>query len=507
MGERLGQEAWRSLLKLTGSADAGGLQVQLRKALSTAIADGTLTSLTPLPSSRSLSRILGVSRTTVSLAYQRLVDDGYLVSRERQGYFVDPEMTECVRSAGELRSVGPGAGIDWASRIRLPVGRQRNIRKPADWRQYPYPFIYGQKDPGLVPIAAWRECWREAQSVRSIAHAGCDLLDQDDPGLVEHLRSRVLPRRGIWVRPENILVTLGTQNALALTARLLIARSDTVGIEDPGYPDARNMFQLESDQVVPLPIDQDGLIIDEGLDRCDFVFSTPSIQSPTGVAMSDSRRRALLHKAASRDFIIIEDDFESEGALGDQGAPALKSEDDSGRVVYCGSLSKSLGPGLRLGFLVANAGLIEQARALRRLMFRHPPPLIQQAVGLFIEYGHYDAYVKRLGAAYSERWQVMSRALDEHLPDFPWPREFGGSAFWVSGPEWLNADRLAAEACRDGILIEPGSVHFADPEPSLEHFRLGFSAIPSARIPEGIEKLSRLVDHQRPSRPSRRTGS
>src|SRR6056297_1907218 len=132
MGERLGQEAWRSLLKLTESSDVG-LQVQLRKCLSAAIADGRLSPLASLPSSRNLSRILGVSRTTVSLAYQKLVDDGYLVSRERQGYFVNPEMTCNGASAGAVRSLGQRVtSMDWEKRIKVPVGRQRNIRKPHD---------------------------------------------------------------------------------------------------------------------------------------------------------------------------------------------------------------------------------------------------------------------------------------------------------------------------------------------------------------------------------------
>lgn len=492
MGERLGQEAWRSLLKLTESADVG-LQVQLRKALSASIADGRLSPLAPLPSSRNLSRMLGVSRTTVSLAYQKLVDDGYLVSRERQGYFVNPEMADDLAPPARVQTIAESAPIDWEKRIKMPVARQRNIRKPHDWRRYSYPFIYGQRDPSLFPIAAWRECWREAQSVRSITNAGCDLLDQDDPRLIEHLRSRVLPRRGIWAKPENILITLGAQNALALIARLLISRSDVVGVENPGYPDARNMFQLESDHIVPLPVDENGLIVDDLVDGCDFAFVTPSAQSPTGAVLSEARREALLHKAASQDIIIIEDDYESEGALGDRCSAALKSADDSGRVVYCGSLSKSLGSGLRLGFLVADTALIEQARALRRLMVRHPPPLIQHAVTLFIEYGHYDSHIKRLASAYTERWKSMARAMEQNLPEFRWSRKPGGAAFWVTGPEWLNADLLAVEACRQGVLIEPGSVHFAEPEVAFEHFRLGFSAVPEERIPEGIEILADAI--------------
>jgi len=496
MGEQLGPEAWRSLVRLEESGDLG-LQVQLRKALSSAVSDGRLSPLAPLPSSRKLSRMLRISRTTVSLAYQQLVDDGYLVSRERQGYFVNPQMAAGVTSRGGVRQLGRTGVIDWERRVQVPVKVQRNIRKPHDWRRYPYPFLYGQKDATLLPIAAWRECWREAQSVWSIANADCDLLDQDDSGLVELLRSRVLPRRGVWAKPENILITLGAQNALALIVRLLVGRSHVVGVEDPGYPDARNMFQLESGCVVPLRVDQDGLIVDHAVAECDYVFVTPSLQSPTGVTLAPDRRRALLDMAASHDIVIIEDDYESEGAFDNRDVPALKSEDDTGRVVYCGSLSKSLGPGLRLGFLVADAELIEQARALRRLMFRHPPPLIQHAVSQFIEYGHYDAYVKRLSTAYRERWQVITDALDEHLPGFTRPHEFRGSALWIGGPEGLNADVLAVEARHEGVLIEPGSVYYAGPDIAYEHFRLGFSAITAERIPEGIAALARVVDRLR----------
>ncbi|MCC5886731.1 MAG: PLP-dependent aminotransferase family protein [Gammaproteobacteria bacterium] len=506
MNDSLGQGAWQSLLGIN-HAGGIGLQLQLRTALSAAIADGRVSCLTPLPSSRSLSRMLAISRTTVSLAYQQLVDDGYLVSRERQGYFVNPEMTASVTSAGEGAECRLKSEIDWGRRLKIPIRGQRNIRKPHDWRRYPFPFIYGQRDPTLLAISAWRECWREAQSVRSIANAGCDMLDQDDSGLVEHLRSRVLPRRGVWAKPENILITLGAQNALALLARLLIDRSHVVGVEDPGYPDARNMFQLESDHVVPLQIDQDGLIVDDAVTACDYVFVTPNLQSPTGVKLSQERRRALLEAAASHDIIIIEDDYASEGALGDQGMPALKSEDEAGRVLYCGSLSKSLGPGLRLGYLVADAEIIEQTRALRRLMVRHPPPLIQHAVALFIEYGHYDSYVKRLSTAYRERWQVMTGALGAHLPDFSPPSKFSGSACWIEGPDWLNADLLAVEAANKGVLIEPGSVHYAGPDIPYANFRLGFAATEAETIEKGVATLAKVVDQLRPSRRAVRAAS
>jgi GntR family transcriptional regulator / MocR family aminotransferase len=492
MGSRLGQEAWRSLLKLSGSEV--GIQAQLRKALSAAISAGHLNSQTPLPSSRDLARILSISRTSVSLAYQRLVDDGYLISQERQGYFVNAQITGAIKQGLGPRCAPDAARRDWASLVKMPLSAQRNIHKPQDWSRYPYPFIFGQRDPKLLPIAAWRECWREAQSVQNIVNAGCDLLDQDDPLLVEHLRSRVLPRRGIWARPENILITLGAQNALALLAQLLVRPTDTVGIEDPGYPDARNLFELEAGCVKPLQVDEEGLKVDSQLDECDYLFVTPSYQSPTTVTLSSARRRALLEKAARHDIVIIEDDYESEAAFDEEPMPALKSDDETGCVVYCGSLSKSLGPGLRFGYLVADAELIRQARALRRLMFRHPPPLIQQAVGLFIEFGHYDSYLHRLSGAYAERWAIMAAALDRWFPDSGRRQAFGGTAFWIKGPEWLDASLLAVEARGEGILIEPGAVHFAGPHIPRNYFRLGFSAIPNERIDPGMEKLARIVD-------------
>jgi GntR family transcriptional regulator/MocR family aminotransferase len=486
---------WQQLLKLSRSHD-DGLQVQLRKALTGAIVGRRITPDMPLPSSRDLARMLSISRSTVSLTYQRLVDDGYLVSRERQGYYVNTEIAATLPEPGPAGEEQPQQ--DWSRRLKYSVTAQRSIHKPRDWDRYPYPFIFGQIDKGLMPLSAWRECWRQAQSVRGMTEAGYDLLDQDDTSLVDQLRARVLPRRGIWSRPENILITLGAQNALALLARLLINTTDTLGFENPGYPDARNLFELETHRLKLLEVDDSGLAVDARLNDCDYVYVTPSYQSPTTVTLTPARRRALLEKAETEDIVIIEDDYESEAAFGDEPIPALKSQDKSGRVLYCGSLSKSLAPGLRVGFLVADASLIDQARALRRLLLRHPPPLIEHAVALFIELGHYDSHVARLSRAYKERWEIMAQAVDDWFPYSRRRRSFGGTSFWITGPEWLDADRLAESAARQGVLIEPGAVHFAGAHIPRNHFRLGFSAIANERIVPGIKLLAGMIDELKP---------
>ncbi|RMD62140.1 MAG: PLP-dependent aminotransferase family protein, partial [Alphaproteobacteria bacterium] len=294
-----------------------GLQAQLRQHLVDAILDGRLAADSPLPSSRRLAQALGVSRNTVVLAYQALADEGYLIPRERVGYFVNPEMLDGATAAGApstatappRRDSARAQKRDFSHRLQLRPSRQRHLVKPHNWSQYPYPFIYGQADPSLFPIAAWRQCSRQALSVRAIERWSEDSYDEDDPLLVEEVRTRVLPRRGIRARRDEILITMGAQNALYLVARLLIGGRTTVGIEDPGYVDARNIFAMAGARIRPLPVDEGGLVIGRGLRRCDLVYVTPSHQSPTTVTMPMDRRVGLLDAAGRYGFTIIEDDY------------------------------------------------------------------------------------------------------------------------------------------------------------------------------------------------------
>ena len=448
----------------------------------------------PLPSGRELAQQLKVSRNTIVLAYQRLVDEGYLISRERQGYFVNPAILRSTPLFQDEQEIAATGTPNWQTRLNIDLSVQRNIQKPVDWQKYKYPFIYGQSDPALFPIADWRECVRQSQSVALIAAGSLDYIDQDDEVLVEELCIRVLPRRGIWIKPENLLVTIGAQNALSIISQLLFNKDTVIGIENPGYPDARNLFLLRTEQLVLLDIDENGLVINDKIDRCDYVYVTPSHQSPTTATMPLNRRKALLEKANMHDLIIIEDDYESEANYFHQANPALKSLDKDNRVIYCGSLSKSLAPGLRLGFLVADSELIQQARMLRRLLLRHPPALVQRTVALFLQLGHYDSHINRINQVLKRRWEHMCAALEQYLPGSTNVPEFGGTAFWVRGPAACNA-RLLAQACAlQRILIEPGDVHFGQDQPPMNYFRLGFSSITENRINDGISLISKKID-------------
>lgn len=472
------------------------IQAGIREMMVSAILERQLPLEEPLPSCRALAQRLGVSRNTVVLAYQGLVDDGFIAARQRSGFFINPEILEMSPAARPRSEVLPTGGPDWASLLRVHPARQTNIKKPPDWQSFPYPFVYGQIDPGLFPIAAWRDCTRQALGLKEIAEWTADSMHADDPGLVEQIRSRVLPRRGIWVSPDEILITLGAQNALYLVASLLVRDHTVIAMEDPGYTDMRNIFALKTSRIRPIPVDGKGLPVDGRLDGCDIVFVTPSHQSPTTVTMPAERRAALLEKAAEKNFVVVEDDYEFETNYMGSPTPALKSLDRDGRVIYIGSLSKTLFHGLRLGYLVAPAPLISEARALRRLMMRHPPNNNQRTTSLFLSLGHHDALVRRLHRVYRGRWRAMNEALTRYLPETHHAPNFGGTSFWVRGPRTLDVDALARQALEEGIVMEPGSIHFMAENPPRNFFRLGFSSIPEERIEPGIRLLADLV-HRR----------
>ncbi len=476
------------------SPDSGGsLQSQVREMMVRAILDGHIPAGSAVPSCRQLARQLGVARNTVVLAYQRLVDEGYLSSRERSGYYVNEDIlggrVETVVEPESEDIFGPA----WDTRLKSSPSRQRNIVKPDDWQSYPYPFIYGQFDLALFPLSEWRECSRRALTVNAVKSWASDRIDSDDPDLIEQLHTRVLPRRGVWASPDEILVTVGAQHALYLIASLLLGPGSAVGMEDPGYPDARNIFLMNTQNVVRLPVDGEGLVINDSLGQCDYVYITPSHQHPTTVTLSLQRRQELLTRAVNDDFVIIEDDYESETNYVGQPTPALKSLDHSDRVIYVGSLSKTIAPGLRLGFMVGPKSLIREARALRRLMLRHPPANNQRAVALFMSLGHHDSLVRRLSHAYKDRWRAMGEALASHLPESSQMPAFGGTAYWVRGPESLDARELSKIAATRGVLLEPGDIFFLSERPPRNFFRLGFSSVPVDRIEPGIRLLADMI--------------
>lgn len=470
------------------------LQSQLRASLVGAILNGSLREGTRLPSSRELAAMLRIARNTVVLTLEQLVYDGYLVTRPRSGYFVAQREDDVLRLGEAKTQVDNGpVALDWASRLLEPDYKGKWLNKNRHWQQYRYPLLYGQFDPKSFPVAEWRECSRLALSVGEIHDWAPDAVEYDDAALVEQLIRRVLPRRGIAAKPSQILLTVGAQHALFMLADLLIAPGVPVGFEEPGYMDARNIFARRNADIVPISLDEYGVKADERLAKCRYLYCTPSHQCPTGITMATERRLALLQQAEQHDLVIIEDDYDAETQYQGQPLPALKAIDKNDRVIYVGSVSKIISPGLRIGYVVADEALIAALRRLRRLMIRHPSANNQRTLALFIAQGHYDKLIMRSRQVLAERARRLSDALTEHWPLLGFRRPSGGSVVWAKLPDGVDAHRLVDDAMRESVLTEAGDPFFYRDDQNGRFIRLGFASIAAESIEPGIRILARLA--------------
>jgi GntR family transcriptional regulator/MocR family aminotransferase len=482
------------MLRLDRSSEVS-LQAQLRGQLASAIVSGAAPEGARLPSSRSLARTLAVSRNTVSLAYAQLLAEGLVTGRERSGLFVTEKLAARPPGAGPTEMRQPKAGLAWRPRLKARAARPAGFRCPPDWRRYPYPFVDGRFDVSAYPINDWREASRLALGARDVGEWSSDGGEADDAFLIEEIRTKILPRRGIEARPEEILVTQGVQQALYALCELLVDRRTRVAVEEPGYPDLRQMLRRRGAAIIHQPVDAQGLVVDERLAGADLIFVAPSHQFPTSATLSLDRRRALLEFARREDAVIVEDDIDADANYLEPGLPALKAIDGDGRVIYAAGLSRILSPALRLGFVVAAPELLDELRRLRRLLMRHPPMTSQRAAAFFLSLGHHDATLMRLARTFRERRMALRDALNHYLPQFVDVRlSEGGTAVWVQGPPGLDVRRLAHEAARRGVLIEPVDAYFARPGPEAScAFRLGVTSLPLDRIRPGVAVLAEVV--------------
>ncbi|GAA1496746.1 PLP-dependent aminotransferase family protein [Paeniglutamicibacter kerguelensis] len=474
------------------SDSADPLYRQLRQALEHQILSGGLVPNLPLPSSRELARELGLSRNTVNAAYQELLASGMIESHSRRGYFINTQMIGKRQPRGEA-TPAVGSAVDWSRHIRPRLDETMpEITKVRDWAGYPYPFVAGQVDERDFPRLGWSRALRDALDPPHLFYSVRDSVDEDDPYLVETLCKRVLPTRGIHAKPENILITAGSQQGLDLLAQTMMGADTCVGVENPGYVDARHTFVRAGATLRPLPVDENGLVPPERLDGIDLLYLTPSHHSPTNVTLSGARRRQILAGARDAGALVIEDDYDSEFRYRGKPTPALKALPDSEHVIYLGSFTKFLAPGLRMGYMVAEAELIAELRNQRRYKIRHIPGHPQRAMALLIESGQYQRTISRRRTQLQRKWQVLTEALEEFVPwEIHCPP--GGVSIWVRGPEELDCVQLAAEALKAGVVIERGDVFFDDPESNRNYFRLGFAAIKLEAIRPGIRELGRVI--------------
>jgi GntR family transcriptional regulator/MocR family aminotransferase len=470
------------------------LQTQIRQQLVNAILKGAFPRGSRLPSSRKLAEQLGVARNTVVLACEQLIEEGYLESRQRSGIFVNEHIRENRVGLREAPRKDVAQEARWNKHIRTEIENRPQFQWPANWQQHPYPFIDGYFDASLYPTAQWREASRMALGTRLINEGTVTEGDADDPVLLEEIRTKMLPRRGITADPDEILITMGEQNALYLLTRLLADHETTVAMEEPGNPRMRELLNQSGAKLIHQKVDEQGMVINSRLDQAQVVYVTPSHQVPTAVTMPTDRRTALLKKAQKFDQVIIEDDFVHESNYLGQPHPALRGMDTDNRVVYVSALPKVLAPGLRIGFIVAAAPLIRTARSLRQQVIGRPSLINQRTAAYFLSLGHYDSFMARLQQEMQVRWHALRDALNHYRPQsiMTIPNQ-GGTVISVRGPEDIDIDVLVSEAAKRGILIEPDTHYYAHPGDSRKCFRMGVTSIPTDHIRDGVERLRELM--------------
>tara|TARA_B100000780_G_scaffold138174_1_gene96662 strand:- start:3605 stop:5083 length:1479 start_codon:yes stop_codon:yes gene_type:complete len=465
------------------------LRDQICEVISSAIISKSLAHDRPLPSCRDLADQFGVSRNTVFAAYNKLIDLDFLISRERSGYFLNPQMTGLNKLQNESSAV---AQDEIPCIVSFPPNKLSPVVNPLDWNSYPYPFIYNQIDPDLFPVGSWRECTRQALGKKKTPIWASDSVESDSPQLIQQLRQRLLNTRSIYAGEDEILITLGSQNALFILGTIFSKFGKPIALEDPGYFGARNAFSMSGNKLVGVPIDGDGIIPSEIPNDCQLVFTTPSHQFPTMITMSQSRRTELLKAAVEKDFLIIEDDYEAEMNYFAESSQSMMSMDTTGRVIYVGSMSKTLSPGIRLGFIVAHRDIIREARVARGVMMRHPPTIVQEIVALFFQLGHYHAHLHNIERRYKKRWQTMDIALDKHLNMLNRTKSKGGTSFWLTGPEGFDASSLAVRLRAKGVLIDRGQDYYLDYS-EKRNFRLGFAFVPVSKLEDGVKIIAEEV--------------
>ncbi|HVY84567.1 MAG TPA: PLP-dependent aminotransferase family protein [Caulobacterales bacterium] len=478
------------LIDLDGEAP---LQQQIRERLIHAIATGILEPGGKAPSSRGLARRLGVSRNTVLIVYQQLTAEGYLVARERQGLFVTDDLVELAsRNVTKPAAAGGAEPPPWRALMKRRSRLDLSRRIPPDWMLYPYPFMEGCFDRELSFMAEWRDASRAAFAASQFSAWSMDFCDGDDEKLVHEVRTKILPRRGIEAREDELLITEGWKQALDLIAHLFIDAKSVVALEEPGLPEIRELLRLQRADIVAQPVDDEGMVVDGRLDACGMFIVTPRRHAPTGVAMSRARQKALLRKATDQNALVVE--IDASGAGLNEQAPALKARAGGERVLHVSNLCEVFGPGLRLGVVVAPAEVIRELRKIRSLGAGTAPRAAQRIGALLMSLGHHDATATKVRRSIGQRLTALRDALNYYLPRLVLiDPKLSGASIWVKGPPGLKASLLAKEAAKRGVLIEPAERFFHHEASGANAFRMGVSSIPLDRIRDGVAVLAKVV--------------
>lgn len=475
------------------------LHHQLGDALRRLILSGELAAGARLPATRRAGAELGVSRNVVVLAYEQLQLEGYLQSAVGVGTWV-PESLE----PGLLRPGGPGGGES----ARVPAdGASLSRRGDAIASQVTLlsasrptlPFRPSAVAAELFPVRTWARLSSRAWRTRT-----SEMVNYGDTqgyrALREQIAAYLARYRGVRCNADAVVITSGSTQSLDLIGRMLVDPGDAVAIEDPGYHGASGSFAAAGAELVPVPVDTQGLDLgaaDGRVDGARIVYTTPSHQYPLGVTMTLERRLAVIEHARRTDGWIVEDDYDGEFRYEARPLPALQGLDPSARVVYVGTFSKVLAPGLRMGFMVLPEPLVQPFVRARAVMDNHPPIVVQATLADFIAEGHLERHIARMRHVYAGRRAALRRAIDD---------TFGARYRIVPGDAGLHLTLLLDDgiddvaisrlAARRSLDVQPLSAHYLGPT-TRSGLLLGYGGSPPGLLAAAVRVLEECIQRGR----------
>ena len=480
-------------------SSAATLHSQLAEQIRVLIRNGTLRTGSAVPPTRDFSSQLGVSRNTVTSAYEELIDEGYLYTECGVGTFVCREPPEKLLRPAVPEPEQRTASLQRVLNFPLPYpGRGvPGLHRPTP-ASIAIDFVFGRLDPRTFPEKAWRRL-----AIDCLGGAAERISQYADPAGNPELRQLITsllgPARGMVVSAEQVLLVAGFQQGIDLAARLFVGTSTPVVIEAPTYRGAAFLFEAYGAKLIPVPVDPNGMDTARLPSRhVDLVYVTPSHQFPTGVTMPLHRRIALLEWAAKAGAYIVEVDHSADYRYEGSPLPSLQALDRNSCVIYLNSFSRCIGPGLRLGYMVVPRRLIRPAVTLKSLMDNGLPWMDQAILAQFIRDGSLEPHVKRLRHIYEGRRDALVSALRRHLGDVVISGTEAGTHLFATLPPDAPPARQVQRAAREaGVGVYPLE---DSPAWLFQHMRrhehallLGYAHLTEAQIGEGIARLASAI--------------
>ena len=470
------------------------LYQQIERYLREQILSGQLAPETRLPASRQLATELGVSRITVNNAYATLESEGLLYSREGSGTYV----LERHPLQDSTQATDQTTWPLWQQALGNPTVAADEQRNASRQPSHPRPIRFtGVGDPREFPVNAFARTLQEV-----LRRDGTDALLYGDMGQgyapLRTTLTHVLASQGITAHPDQILITSGSQQALAFVCQLLLRPSDVILVENPTYNLALQLFRALGLQIVGVPVDQEGMrvaLVEPLLQRYQpkLIYTIPNFQNPTGMSLSGARRRQLVALADRYHIPLLEDDFVGDLRYDGRTQPALKTLDPGGRVIYLGTFSKMLMPGLRIGYLIAEGPVLARLVALKVASDLSTAPLLQRTLEAYVSVGNYQRHLRRAVRLYRQRRDAMLTAIQRHLPTAQIDPPQGGLFVWLRLPEGCSSVDLLVRGRVAGVEFAPGTRFFVEPSDGERYLRLNFATQTPAEIAEGVRRLGSIV--------------